>query len=462
MTTSKSNAGAHATNLLATITGGEEIVLDGASESMWFEVIHKMDEVYSDLIRYEADLERKNAQLEEAQAFISSVIASISDSLIVCDRHGSVLQVNPSLLRIVGKSEADLIGSNITDHVVESDRETARTVIASGAGEVRDVDLRFLTASGQSDLMAMHCSTRFDPDRKRAGAVLTGRPISELRRAYEALNEAHLELQQAQRKLIEQEKIASLGRLVAGVAHELNNPISFVFGNVHTLERYRKNVVRYLDAVHTGVAGAELVELRRALRIDAIVADLAPLIEGTLEGAARVSDIVKNLRRLSSNKLGERQPIDLEKIVRTATHLASRAKNIRAEIDLDIEPNVHIDAHEGQIHQVVVNLVDNALDAVRNVANPHISISVKKIGREVEIKVADNGAGIESGILDKIFEPFFTSKVVGEGTGLGLWISCIIVREHSGAIVAANAPAGGAVFTIRLPIDAAPVKQAIG
>lgn len=76
--------------------------------------------------------------------------------------------------------------------------------------------------------------------------------------------------------------------------------------------------------------------------------------------------------------------------------------------------------------------------------------------------MADNGAGIESGILDKIFEPFFTTKVVGEGTGFGLWISYVIVREHSGTIVAANAPAGGAVFTIRLPIDAAPVKQAIG
>ncbi|MGO9005797.1 MAG: sensor histidine kinase [Beijerinckiaceae bacterium] len=463
MTTSESDRRTHATNLLATIAIGEEIALDGASESMWFEVIHKMDEVYSDLIRYEADLERKNAQLEEAQAFISSVIASISDSLIVCDRHGIVLQVNPSLLRIVGKTEAELIGSNIADHLVESDRETAGRVIASGAaGEVRDVDLRFLTASGQSDLMAMHCSTRFDPDRKRAGAVLTGRPISELRRAYEALNEAHLELQQAQRKLVEQEKIASLGRLVAGVAHELNNPISFVFGNVHTLARYRKNVVKYLDAVHAGFAGTKLAELRRTLRIDAIVDDLAPLIEGTLEGAARVSDIVKNLRRLSSSKLGERQPVDLGNIVRTATHLASRAKNISAEVDVDIDPNVQIDAHEGQIHQVVVNLVDNALDAVRNVANPHIFISVKKIGREVVITMADNGAGIESGILDKIFEPFFTTKVVGEGTGFGLWISYVIVREHSGTIVAANAPAGGAVFTIRLPIDAAPVKQAIG
>ena len=443
------------TNLIKTIAGGDEIALDGASESMWFEVIHKMDEVYSDLIRYEADLEKKNAQLEQAQAFISSVIASISDSLIVCDRQGTVLQANPSFLRTVGRSESELIGSNVADHLVESDRETARAAIASGAaGEVLDVDLRFLTAGGQSDLMAMHCSPRFDSNHQRAGAVLTGRPISELRRAYEALNEAHLELQQAQRKLIEQEKIASLGRLVAGVAHELNNPISFVFGNVHTLERYRKNIVRYLEAVHSGPASAEQAELRRMLRIDAIIADLAPLIEGTLEGAARVSDIVKNLRRLSSSKLQQTQSIDLEKIVRTASHWASRAKNVRAELDLDIEPNVHVEAHEGQIHQVVVNLIDNALDAVRNAAQPRIRVSVRRIDREVEIRVEDNGLGIDDAILDKIFEPFFTTKVVGEGTGLGLWISCVIIQEHSGTIVAANAPGGGAIFTIRLPMKA--------
>lgn len=450
----KPDAREYRTNLLAKAAGSEEITLDGASESMWFEVIHKMDEVYADLLRYEADLEQKNAELEEAQAFISSVIASISDMLVVCDAQGKILQVNPSFQKLLGKTEAELVGSLLAAYLVESDRAPTLALIASGAMEgVSDVDLRFVTPNGQSDLMAMHCSARFDPARHRSGAVFTGRPISELRRAYEALNKAHLELQCAQRKLIEQEKIASLGRLVSGVAHELNNPISFVFGNVHTLDRYRKNIVTYLAAIHAGATGDERDALRRSLKIDSIVADFEPLIEGTLEGAARVSDIVKNLRRLSSSKIGERQAVDLEKVVRAAAHLASRSKNTRAELEYEIEPNVVIEAHEGQIHQVIVNLIDNALDAVRGMESPRVKVSVTRTERDVEIAVIDNGKGIAESVADKIFEPFFTTKEVGEGTGLGLWISCAIVQEHAGAITGTNRAEGGCVFTVRLPID---------
>ena len=135
--------------------------------------------------------------------------------------------------------------------------------------------------------------------------MLTGRPIGELRRAYEALHKAHGELQRAQRQLIEQEKMASLGRLVAGVAHELNNPISFVYGNIHALDRYRQRLVEYIGAVHDNATGEELTVLRKKLKIEALLADIGPLIDGTLEGAVRVSDIVKNLRRLSFNKTNE-------------------------------------------------------------------------------------------------------------------------------------------------------------
>jgi two-component system, NtrC family, sensor histidine kinase HupT/HoxJ len=442
------------TTLLAAAAISDETALGGASEAMWFEVVRKMDEVYSDLLRYEADLEQKNAQLEEAQAFISSVIASMSDMLVVCDGQGRILQANPSFAKMIGQSEDKLVGSVIVDHLVEADRAPMLGLIDSESQLTRDVDLRFGTATGESDLMAMHCSARFDPNRRRSGVVLTGRPISELRRAYEALNNAHLELQRAQRKLIAQEKIASLGRLVAGVAHELNNPISFVFGNIHTLDRYRKNLVEYLAAVHAGVAAKELAERRRRLRIDAIVADLQPLIDGTLEGAARVSDIVKNLRRLSSNRVGERQPVDLGKVARAATHLALRSKKVHADVAFDIDPNVpSIPAHEGQIHQVIVNLIDNALDAMRNVAEPQIKVSIKAVGREVEIAVADNGCGIDNDVADKIFDPFFTTKEVGEGSGLGLWISSTIIRDHSGTLTVASSPGKGSVFTLRLPRD---------
>lgn len=437
-------------NLIAHITREGTITLESDQEGMWLDVIAKIDEVYSDLIRYETDLEAKNTELEEAQAFISSVLASVSDVLVVVDERGVILQVNPALERLVGQDEATLIGAPIYHVVEDSDHAALRRALGSGCG-VRDCELRFATGDGPSDLMAINTATRVDHHGHRVGAVLTARPIGELRRAYEALHKAHLELQQAQRKLIEQEKMASIGRLVAGVAHELNNPISFVYGNIHTLERYRGALDGYLAALHAGASPAEMERLRQALKVEPILADLKPLIEGTLEGAVRISEIVRNLRRLSFSRSGDQQVIDLGASIRTAAQWAQRAKNSRAQVTLDLEPECRAQGQEGQIHQVLVNLIDNALDAVADAADPRIRIRLHCTAGEAVIEVCDNGRGIAEAIADKIFEPFFTTKTVGEGTGLGLWISYSIAKDHGGTLSFAACPTGGALFTLRLP-----------
>jgi two-component system sensor histidine kinase HupT/HoxJ len=272
-----------------------------------------------------------------------------------------------------------------------------------------------------------------------------------LRRAYEALHRAHIDLQLAQSRLIEQEKMASLGRLVAGVAHELNNPISFVYGNIHTLDRYRGCVLAYLEAIHAGADDHEREAFRRRHKIDAILADLEPLIEGTLEGAIRISEIVKNLRRLSFSTKAPREPVALSKVVQTAAQWASRAKKARADIETKLEPDLLAMGQDGQIHSVMVNLIDNALDAVREVTLPRVFIETRSEGDLAVIEVKDNGRGVPQAIASRIFEPFFTTKEVGEGTGLGLWISYSIVLEHSGSIAFRNMPGGGASFTVRLP-----------
>lgn len=427
--------------------------LDGSGEAMWVDVIHRMEEVYSELLRNETDLERKNAELEEAQTFISSVVASVSDILIACGRDGVIHKVNPAFLTLVGMEEAKVIGSRIFDYVIEADRKEAERLMSAGQqGRVLEGDLHFRAAADREECLAMRCAALFDSRRRRLGAVLTGRPISELRQAYQALHQAHLELQTAQRKLIEQEKMASLGRLVAGVAHELNNPISFVYANIYTLDRYRKNLVSYLDAVHQGAGDDEIADLRRGLKIDSILSDIAPLLEGTLEGADRVSEIVKNLRRLSFSETGERHAVDLDRVLRNSTHLAVRAKNAMAEVSIDSDANLFVDAHEGQIHQVLVNLIANALDAVADRQNGRVDISTRQRGDSVEIVVSDNGPGIAETEMNKVFEPFFTTKDVGEGTGLGLWITFTIVQDYNGEITVRNNEAGGAEFHVLLPL----------
>jgi two-component system sensor histidine kinase HupT/HoxJ len=439
------------TGLIDRIAAGLPFALEGDQEAAWIEVIRKMDEVYADLLRYETELEDKNTALEEAQAFISSVIESVSDILIVCDRHGVVLQINPAAMQLLGR-RSEALAQKLGELLDPADRARVDALLAAQSpSDVVNLEVRFVTPGGLSDLYAVNAATRTDPAGGRAGTVLTGRPIGELRRAYEALHSAHGELQRAQRQLIEQEKMASLGRLVAGVAHELNNPISFVYGNIHTLERYRQRLTSYLAAIHGGAEPEEIVSLRSELRIDALLDDYGSLIDGTLEGAMRVSDVVKNLRRLTFPKPGEAQSVDVERVLRTAALWASRAKPGRVQLSFDIEPELAVIGNEGQFHQIMVNLIDNALDAVRGSAEPMIAVTARKRDGAIAISIADNGTGLADGLIDKIFEPFFTTKPVGEGTGLGLWISYGIAREHDGALTAANRPEGGALFTLTLP-----------
>ena len=440
-------------NLIARVTeGGGELPFEGVSESVWVDVIRRMDEVYSELLRNESDLERKNAELQEAEAFISNVLASVSDVLIVVSERGVIRKVNAAFTRLVGRTESEALGTPVSEFVAAADRERLQQLFAAGRlGKVEEADLHFLAANGAIECLAVRSSAQFAVDRRRIGAVLSGRPISELRLAYQALHEAHIELQQAQNRLIEQEKMASLGRLVAGVAHELNNPISFIYANIFSLDRYQKSLLTYLDAIHAEPAPPERQALRRSLKIDAIVADYKPLLEGTIEGANRVTEIVKNLRRLSFSRTSDRHALDLEKLLRTAASLTARSKGSRAEVVFACEPGLSVEAHEGQLHQVFVNLVDNALYAVRDVAQGRVALSTRAAGDHVEIVVADNGPGVAAKHKDKIFEPFFTTKTVGEGTGLGLWISFSIVKEYGGALTVESGPEGGARFVIRLP-----------
>ncbi|MDB5656389.1 MAG: sensor histidine kinase [Tardiphaga sp.] len=426
--------------------------LDGEREGAWIEVIRKMDEVYSDLLRYESDLEHKNAALEEAQAFISSVIGSMSDVLIVCDSHGLVQQVNSALLHIMGRPDAAIVGHPLT-HLIDP-RDAARidqVLTPRQRADVIDSELRFMTVSGPSDMFSVNGAARYDHEGRYVGVVLTGRPVGELRRAYEALHTAHGELQRAQRQLVEQEKMASLGRLVAGVAHELNNPISFVYGNMHTLERYRQRLVEYIGALHSRPHDEDVVRLRDRLKIDGVLADLGPLIDGTLEGAVRVSDIVKNLRRLSFDKTTMEQHFQLDRMLDTAIRWATRPKQNTIDIVMAVEPGLVVLGNEGKVHQVIVNLVDNAMDAMRHTAEPRLSIAAFRLGDKIQIEISDNGGGIPDDIIDRIFEPFFTTKRVGDGTGLGLWISYGIVREHDGELRAENGPEGKTKFSFALP-----------
>lgn len=441
-------------------------VADGAlelgqlQEQVWVDVIQKMDQVYSDLIRYEIGLEEKNARLEEAQAFITSVLSSMSDVLIVCGQDGRVQQVNQALIDLTGFSADRLTHVPLEDLIAEGESQAlAAFSFRPSAAVLRECEVRLRCADGRaSDVVAMNCSLRLDHRGRPEGTVLIGRPVGELRRAYAELARAHADLKQAQQTLIQQEKMASLGRLVAGVAHELNNPISFVNGNVHALKKYMERISGYLATIHSGSSAEQQETARRSLRIDALLADVPELIAGTLEGAERVTDIVRSLRRLSFTQAGAAEVFDMAAVVQTAVQWTLKGSSLHPEMDVAVPEGLMVRGHAGQMHQVVTNLVQNALDALAGCSPQRLEIRgqlccdpTQPPTQRVELTIHDSGPGIAPEHLLKVFDPFFTTKPVGQGTGLGLWISYGLVRDCGGGLSVTNHPQGGAVFCLSLP-----------
>lgn len=426
-------------------------------EQAWIEVIQKMDEVYNELLQYEVALEEKNAALEDSHQFIESVLASMSDILLVCDRHGSIVEVNASLANLVGKSAKGLERTSIYELFSdEVQRTKARTIFSRVVHEgLSDIEFFLRAGDGSTVPVSMNCTPRLSQTGKLIGMVVTGRPVGELQRAYQALRQAHDDLKRTQGQLLHAEKMVSLGRLVAGVAHELNNPISFVLGNVLSLKRYAQRIENYLDAVHSteGADTVALVAARQELRIDRILSDMPVLIEGMVEGAERTRDIVDALKRFSAIDKTNPEEVRLNDVVERSVRWVRQSSSSNFDVDVDVPPDLVCTGSSGQLQQVIMNLVQNACDATVELQHPHLQISGKCENGMVLLRFADNGPGIAPEHLDRLFEPFFTTKQVGQGTGLGLSISYGIVDRHGGRLAATNLKGGGAEFSMSLPLS---------
>lgn len=432
-----------------------KLPVEGVDEAVWMDVIQKMDEVYSRLIHDEVELEKKNTELEQSQQFIFSVLSAMSDVLLVCDESGVIEETNAALCELVGRTDAELRGASVFELMADSpSAERARTVLrhAQSSRQGEALELNFKDSHGQSVSVDANCTPRVAASGRRLGTVLVGRPTAEIKRAYHELRATHEALKRAQAQLLHSEKMASLGALVAGVAHELNNPISFVLGNVHALARYSDRLRSYLAAVHAGESSEGLERQRKQLRIEHVLADLPSLIEGTLEGAQRTADIVNGLKRFSAMDPDERKPVDLNDVVQRAVHWVRKGTAKAFVVHWDAQAPCVVMGSAGQMLQVIMNLLQNALDA--SPVAPEVWITSELQDGFVTLRVRDNGSGMAPEHLTRIFDPFFTTKPVGKGTGLGLSISYGIVEQHGGRLTAQNASQGGAEFCLLLPLAA--------
>jgi two-component system, NtrC family, sensor histidine kinase HupT/HoxJ len=423
------------------------------NDEAWIEVIHKMDAVYAELVQSQIELEANNAALEETQRFVDSVLSSMSDILVVCDNDGIVQQTNAALDRLIGKKSNDICGQSLFGLFAPNARKIVQLILEKGrSGQpVIDYEIPLVGRDEKRSLLALNCTSRYNQKGRLVGLVITGRPVGELRQTYRKLNRAHHKLRQTQKQLVFSEKMAALGRLVAGVAHELNNPISFVFGNMHALSRYGRNITKYIRALDEKTDETQLAKLKQELKIDDILEDLSPLVEGTLEGAQRVNEIVHDLRRYSSTQDESSKIFDLPLVIKTAASWVVKANKTPPIIKFSMPEKLEFCGKERHIHQIIVNLVQNGIDVMEGLDKPQLEVSYGANDIGIFIQVRDFGPGFNEENVSHIFEPFYTTKPIGKGTGLGLYISYGLAQEIGGNLAAQNHQDGGAIFTLSLP-----------
>nr|WP_315492363.1 ATP-binding protein [uncultured Pseudomonas sp.] len=277
--------------------------------------------------------------------------------------------------------------------------------------------------------------------------------------ASQALQQEIDERKQLQSQLIQSEKLASLGQMAAGVAHEINNPVGFVTSNLGTLESDFKQLQRMLDAyqqAEVALAPGDCLEqlsaLRNELDLDFLKEDIPILIRESKDGIGRVTQIVKDLKNFSRVDNDEQwQWANLQQGIDSTLNIVASELKHKADVIKHYQPLPEIECLASQINQVVMNLVINAAQAM-GPERGTITLSNGVEGDRVWLEVADNGCGIAPHSLQKIFDPFFTTKPVGEGTGLGLSLSYGIVKKHHGDISVSSEVGRGTTFRVVLPI----------
>ncbi|WP_415887260.1 sensor histidine kinase [Neptuniibacter sp. QD37_6] len=281
----------------------------------------------------------------------------------------------------------------------------------------------------------------------------------ELYQKNQNLEQSYEQLQKQQTMMLQNEKLATLGTLSAGIAHEINNPIAFIKSNVESLKQYFDaynlilNEIKRLLPSLPADQKESLEELLISEDIDFISEDIPQLMEDTQEGLIRVRDIIQNLRSFSRTQANDHGSYDLvEGINSTLKLLKSELKN-SITLDISLEPLPKIECNLNELNQVFLNLIMNAKHATINCQAPCISVRSKYDDQYVYIEIGDNGCGISEEVQKDIFTPFFTTKPVGQGTGMGLAISHNIIKKHNGEIQLQSKTDEGTTFTIKLPIN---------
>lgn len=275
----------------------------------------------------------------------------------------------------------------------------------------------------------------------------------------EQLKDAIKEIQSTQAMMVHSEKMKSLGELVAGIMHEVNNPVNFIYGNLTHLKNYSKDLITIIDEFksYEGELSeehrAKVDELMKQIDYEFLKTDLPDLIDSCHEGTERVKNIVLDLKDFSRMEEAALTSVDLAKEIDTTLNILHNKFKYKITVHKEYEPNMpKIEAYGGQLNQVFMNILDNAAYAVSDKERGDVYIRLRTTNKYAVIEIEDNGKGMDAKTRDKIFNPFFTTKPVGQGSGLGLSISYKVIKNHKGNIEVYSTPGKGTKFIITLPL----------
>jgi two-component system, NtrC family, sensor kinase len=405
-----------------------------------------------------AELENTHRELTAFMENASVGILSSSDGKVLLHNKKFADMFVPGAASATGRPTRDFFRSEAE---YESLVQDVYPTLASGKPFQRELMLQRLDGTALWVQVIAYASDLADPT---AGAWWMVQDRSEVRRAQEALetNYGHLKeinsrLEEAQNQLLQSEKMASIGQLAAGVAHEINNPVGFVNSNLSSLGRYVTGLLKLVSAYEANENSLgsemrrELERIKSEVDLAYLREDLPALLSESAEGLGRVKRIVQDLKDFSRVDNTDWSEADINAGLDSTLNVVSSEVKYKAEIRKEYGVLPPVRCLAAQLNQVFMNFIVNAAHAIdgRGV----ITLSTGHAGDRVWVEVADTGCGMSAEVQRRIFEPFFTTKPVGKGTGLGLSLSFSIVQKHKGTIKVKSEPGKGSAFRVWIPVD---------